>query len=356
MTPLELDDIATELREGRPTPTPSFADELDAWAAEGFPPARVPSRSRPAPRPRPRRDRQNRRWVLPAFGVAATAALVIGVVLSQRDTVSETGGNLSGDVTSSGQAQREVVPAVKPQGPSSLDSAGAGKSLGAPTELSRIQEKSASMRLSTASDEVADVAQDASDVTQRYDGIVDTMDVRTNANGEARASLQLRIPTQNLVAALGELSSLGQVESRDEALTDITKSYNSAAKRFNHAQARVNELLAALAATSDPGEIAGLKAELRVARQRLASARAVLRDQKQRGNFSHVNLTVVSRSDDSGWSLGDAAADAVNVLEAIGGATLIVLAVAIPVGAVGAALWFGSAGLRRRRRESVLDD
>ncbi len=219
-----------------------------------------------------------------------------------------------------------------------------------------MQEKSASMTLSAPSDEVPDLAQDASDVARRYDGIVDTMDVRTNPNGEARASLQLRIPTQNLAAALGELSSLGQVESRDEALTDITKSYGSAGKRFNHAQARVNELLAALAATSDPGEIAGLKAELRVARQRLASARAVLRDQKQRGNFSHVNLTVVSSSDDSGWSLGDAAADAVNVLEAIGGATLIVLAVAIPLGAVGAALWFGSAGLRRRRRESVLDD
>jgi uncharacterized protein DUF4349 len=354
MTPLELEDIATELREGRPAPTPNFAAELDAWAAEGFPPARTPSRSRPVSRPRSRRDRQNRRWMLPAFGVAATAALVIGVVLSQRDAGSGT--YLSGEDNSSGGYQREVVPAVKPQGPSSLDSSGAGKGLGAPPASSRIQEKSASMTLSAASGDVADVAQDASDVTQRYDGIVDTMDVRTNANGEARASLQLRIPTQNLAAALGELSSLGRVESRDEALTDITKSYNGAAKRFNHAQARVNELLAALAATSDPGEIAGLKAELRVARQRLASARAVLRDQKQHGNFAHVSLTVVSRSDDSGWSLGDAADDAVNVLEAIAGATLIALAVAIPVGSVGAALWFGSAGLRRRRRESVLDD
>src|ERR687898_171 len=55
MTPLELEDIATELREGRPEPTEDFAAELDRWAAEGFPSGAHAEESAPARLRRPRR-------------------------------------------------------------------------------------------------------------------------------------------------------------------------------------------------------------------------------------------------------------------------------------------------------------
>jgi Domain of unknown function (DUF4349) len=340
MKPLELEDIGAELREGRPAPTRDFAAELDAWAAEGFPRPEKPRQQKPRP--------QRRRWVLPAFGATVTAALVIGIVLTQQ------GGQVD-------QAQKQEpggATSLAPPAPSG-DAAASQRELRLPERPGRgalqpIQEKSASMMLSTEPDEVAGIAQDATEVTQRYGGIVDAMSVRTD-DSEAKANLELRIPVQHLDAALTELSGLAQVESRDEALLDITKSYNSAGKRFNNAQRKVNELLAALAATDDPGAIAGLRAELRVARQRLTAARAALRDNKQRGNFARVSLAVISSDADPGSSLGDAATDAVDVLEAIGGAILIGLAVAIPLGALGAAIWFGSASLRRRRRESILD-
>jgi hypothetical protein len=45
----------------------------------------------------------------------------------------------------------------------------------------------------------------------------------------------------------------------------------------------------------------------------------------------------------------------VDVLEAIGGALMIALAVAIPLGALLAAAWLGARALRRRHRESILD-
>jgi Domain of unknown function (DUF4349) len=342
MTPLELEDIATELREGRPEPTPGFAAELDAWAAEGF-----PARAK-APQPKPTRPRL-RQWLVPAIGFAGTAVLVIGIAVSQRggeENFSSSGRDDSGVI-----APTTERPA-SPTGDTAKSEVSGSFEAAAPAN--RVQEKSASMTLATGSDQVADVAQEASDVTERYGGIVDAMSVRTDKDGDARANLALRIPTENLGAGLGELSDLADVESRDEALLDITKSYNAAGKRFNHAQRRVNELVAALAGADDPAEIAGLKADLRIARQRLAAARAELRDNKQRGNFSRIRLTVISKAD-SGSTLGNAADDAVDVLEAIAGATLIGLAVLVPLGALGAALWFGSARVRRRRRESILD-
>jgi hypothetical protein len=53
--------------------------------------------------------------------------------------------------------------------------------------------------------------------------------------------------------------------------------------------------------------------------------------------------------------IGDAADDAVDVLEAVGGALLIGLAVVIPLGALGGAVWFGGRELSHRRREASLD-
>jgi hypothetical protein len=68
-----------------------------------------------------------------------------------------------------------------------------------------------------------------------------------------------------------------------------------------------------------------------------------------------VSVTVVGDGDGGGWSIGDAADDAVDVLEALGGALLVGLAVLVPLTALGAAAWFGTRGLRRRRREAPLD-
>src|SRR5262245_16459356 len=274
MTPLDLE---TELRESRPEPTPVFAAELDAWATEGFPKPEQPRR---------RPEQRRRRWVLPAIGAAATAALVIGVVLSQRPndvelqhSRPEAGGPGTSVPVPSGEAESgaDIRPVPKRPAP-------------------RVQEKSASIALSAPPGDVADVAQDATDVTERYGGIVDEMSVRTDG-GASTARLALRIPTENLGAALAELSDLATVESRDEALLDITRSYTAAGKTFNGAQDRVNELVAALAATDDPAEIAGLRARLRVARERLRAAAAQLRDQKQRGNLARVRLSVVSPGD-----------------------------------------------------------
>jgi hypothetical protein len=55
-----------------------------------------------------------------------------------------------------------------------------------------------------------------------------------------------------------------------------------------------------------------------------------------------------------GDSLDDALGDAGDLLVATAGVLIRVLAVALPVGAIGVAGWVAARAVRRRRRESVL--
>jgi hypothetical protein len=383
MTPLELDDIARELREARPTMDRDFAAKLDAWAAEGFPRdeqaprgERVPSADGPPepPHPAPRRwppQPARRRWLLPAFGAAATAVLVIGVAVSQvgdgglggsvdqaGDAVSPSGGSESELAAPPGSPQASGDAAAPATSAEVSGDTGAVRLQGKQRVLlpgrPRVQETAASLTLSTEPGEVADVADGVVAITDRYRGFVVSSNVST---GEAnpRASFDLRIPSQNLQAALTELSDLAHVKSRNEGTIDITEPFVTAGERFKDAKAEVDALLEQLAEAGDATEIESIRAQLRIARAELAAARAQLKALKQRAGLSVVSVGVVSEGDGPGWSLDEAVEDAIDVLEAIGGGILVALAVLVPLGAVGAAAWFGTAGIRRRRRESILD-
>ena len=94
--------------------------------------------------------------------------------------------------------------------------------------------------------------------------------------------------------------------------------------------------------------------QLDVARQQLAVARAGLRGLKQRVALTPVTVQITGSGDGS-RSIGDAADDAVGVLEAIGGAALIALAVLVPLGVIGWIGWVGTRQVQRRRREAPLD-
>ena len=357
------EQIGAELRSLREIPSEEFAAELDAWAAAGFPPRRVNAQRPAAERGLLRfKGFFGRHAVLAGVAGSLAVVLAIGVpvatVMNQSETLEFSGG---------GGGDTAVPMATDPAAPGAE---GAGKSMEpAPTRLQdqvlrgeqlkpgreRVQEKTASLSLSTEPSEVDDVADGVVDVTDRYEGIVVSSQVST-ADGTGRATFDLRIPTQNLQAALADLSDLAHVASRDEGTLDITAPFIGAEERYEDAKAAVDTLLDRLASADSATEIDAIRAQLRSARQELAAARSELAGLKQRADFSRLSVAVVGDGQgDGSWSIGDAADDAVDVLEAVGGALLVGLAVVVPLGAVGGAAWLGARELGRRRREATLD-
>jgi hypothetical protein len=116
-------------------------------------------------------------------------------------------------------------------------------------------------------------------------------------------------------------------------------------------RSRTRELLSNASSSS---EAAAIKQQLVVARQQLAAARNALRGLKGRVAYTPVSVEITAQGDGS-WTIGDAADDALGVLEAIGGALLITLAVLVPLAALLALGWLGARELQRRRREAALD-
>lgn len=357
------EQIGAELTALRESPDERFAAELDAWAAAGFPAGDAKeSPRRPAAELGFLRVKGLLRRHPVLVGVAGSLAVVLAVgapvaSLMNEERMGDSGG---GGVTSvAPQATDSAAPGATPRAESIEPAPAPTQRLPGPDEQlkpaePRVQEKTASLSLSTEPRQVDDVADGVVDVTDRYDGIVVSSQVST-ADGTGRATFDLRIPTQNLQAALADLSDLAHVASRNEGTLDITAPFVGAEERFEDARAAVDRLLDQLAAADSANEIAAIRAQLRAARQELAAARARLGNLKQRADFSALSVTVAGDGDGDGWSIGDAARDAVDVLEALGGALLIGFAIVVPLGAIGAAVWFGTRGLQRRRRESVLD-
>ena len=95
---------------------------------------------------------------------------------------------------------------------------------------------------------------------------------------------------------------------------------------------------------------------------RIAAIKGQLASLRRRADLSRVDLTVRGGGSESGsdggggsWTPGDAAGDALRVLEVLAGVTLVGLAVLGPLALLGAAVALGVRSGRRRRRESALD-
>jgi hypothetical protein len=374
----EPDALEAALRDQRASIPEDFAARLDAWAAEGFPPAEdAPVRGSVWGGLRRRLSGIRLGSALvPAAGLAvALVALVAGInALSGMGGSDQPDGGDDAVIESTGSAsgrdgdERASAPSASAEpGPAGSVEIAPGSPTIVPPEpgfpgtdkltpaQERIQERSVTTTLSTEPDEVAEVADAVVEVTERYEGIVTSSNV-SSGDGRGRASFALRIPAQSLRAFLADLSDLATVSSRNEGTLDITAPFVSAEERFGEAKAEVDSLVAQLSEADSVEEIASLKLQLSSARATLATVRAELAQLKQRADFAQVGVTVVGDGDSGGWSLGDAVDDALSVLEDLAGATLVALAVIVPLGAVAIAVAFATGRLRRRRRESALDD
>ena len=353
----ELAALVRDVRADATTMAPDFRTRLDDRVAGGF--AKAPRKARPS----------RRRALMPAFGVAGCVlAALVAVVLG-------AGGGSNDNASSSRSSGTAAPAAAQEQSSDSAKSSGGSASSGAsgsasspalaapaprpaaPAQQRRVER---STRLELTTTELQGASDGVVRATQASGGFVQSSQVATG-DGHSTASLVLRVPTSRLDDALARLSKLGHVKSLQQSADDITNAYNGASTRLAEARAERRGLLRALSKATTAQEISSLRA--RIADNR----RALQRDQREfdavrnRANYATIGVEVtgVARKhaavpSGGSWTPGDAAHDAVRVLEVSAGVALIALAVLVPLTLVGAAGGFAAVAVRRRRREAAL--
>lgn len=362
----ELRDLARAVRAERPRPRPEFELALDLRAHEGFPPADRPGIHKEEPARRKELHTPHRLRTTPlALGTAAAIFIVATAVL----TSGLLGGDGGGGKDKKPTELYDVLSPSTPSGRAAQEKAAGGASAAvpalsqdrtaAPPATRRRQvERSAELELTTPRDQIEDVADGVIRVTDRHGGFVLRSSVSGGDKSDAGASLFLRIPSTQLQATIADLSELAHVRSRTQSSRDVTAQFSSPRRRLADALAERRGLLRQLARAVTPNETAAVRARLRAANRRADRARAELRRLHDRVRYSSVAVSVAAGAagkDDGGWSLGDAAHDAVSVLRAVAGAAIVGLAVAVPAGFVAFLGWLAYRAVLRRRREQALD-
>jgi hypothetical protein len=351
----ELAALVRDVRADAPAMAPGFRARLEERVERGF--------------ERTSRKRlHSLRPMIPALGVAGCVlAALVAVVLS-------AGGGSSDDAGSAGAgraapAQTESSDSAKSSGGgggSTSGSAGGGSSSApalaapAPSAPARQRRVERSTRLELTTSDVQAASDGVVRATQATGGFVQSSQVATG-DGRSTASFVLRVPTSRLDDALARLSKLGHVRSLQQSADDITNVYNGASTRLAEARATRRGLLRALSKATTAQEVSSLRARIADNRRALQRYQRELNAVRNRANYATIGLelTGVARKHAAvpgggSWTPGDAAHDAVRVLEVSAGVALIALAVLVPLTLVGAAGGFAAVAVRRRRREAAL--
>jgi len=382
--------LAPDLRAERAAPDEDWIRRMDAMMAAGF--------EQPSARRRPSRGRRWAQLLLsgPALGSAAAAVLVLALVFSYQGGGSDDEEGLTGAGGGASMAQSESgggsesaasAPAAADSATSTEESASrsaqeesaAGQSApaeptfvvppgqgdGSPASDGRDNrriERSAAITLGVRPAQIDGVARQVSNLADAQNGFVVSSTVASSRTGGG-GTLTLRVPEPNLDATMAELARLGAVRDRSQRTEDITAQTVSARDRLQDARAERRSLLRQLEDATTLQATAALRARLRDVSAEIEAARAAVRRVTNRSAFSTVAVALVAdaaaapagEEDDGSWGPGDAADDAVRVLEVIAGVGLVALAVLLPLALVVALLLLAARWGTRRGRERALD-
>jgi hypothetical protein len=341
----ELAALVRDVRAQAPAMEPGFRARLDERVAEGFAKA-------------PRRKPQRRRSLVPALGVAGCGlAAIVAVVVAGGGGGASNGSSASRTgVAESATAQRDSSAGAGAGTASS--SAAAPVAPQAKTAPSRRVERTTRLELTTT--DVQGAADGVVRATQASGGFVQSSQV-SSGDGNGSASFTLRVPTSRLDDAIARLSKLGHVRALQQSAQDVTGAYNGASARLTEAKATRRALLRALAKATTTEQISSLRARIADNRRDIERYQAQFNAVRRRADLATVDVEVIGRPHKSqpapgggSWTPGDAARDALRVLEVSAGVALIGLAVLVPLGLLGIAAGLAGGVYRRRRREAAL--
>jgi Domain of unknown function (DUF4349) len=378
----ELQDLALALRAEAATPTPEFAEELGGRVRHGFPRGARGSRaSQDAARERLAAKAARRPSVVgklahdftPLAGVVATILLIVGLTVvlsggSNEGALDDGGGGGGGAESAPADGGGAVEPLTAEDQPTQQ---GSGRAAGdtmddalpispgdpnfAPGQLNRRIERSYSLELEVARDQMNRVADDVTQVTSRHGGFVLNSSVSTGEDGGG-GDFSLRIPSDRLRPALRDLAELAPVIRQSQQGRDVTRQHVTAKDRLQAARAERRSLLRRLEEAATDEEAEAIRRRLDLVSGQINGLRAQLRDLRLRTNYAVVNVTLSEAHEDSGelGSFGDSFDDAGNLLAGFAGIAIRVLALALPLGAIVLLGWMAGRVLRRWRRESAL--
>ena len=345
---------------------------LDAKVADGF-----------GRRTGPRRLLQllPGRPLLPVLGVVATVALglIVATTALNGDSPDATTGLPSGGLQSTGSGagadsaargatsadaqtqESAAAPSSTPQDPSTSASPPTASDPGRLDGPRRV-ERSAQMTLSTAPDEAQSVSDAVIRTVQGLGGVVASSQIATGDAG-GQASFDLRLPTARLDRAIAELSKLAHVSALVQDSDDITGAFVSAGARLQDARDERQALLKALGRATTDRQVSSLRARIADSRRRIATLEGELRVLRSRTDRATIGLVVrgdgtasgPGHDDGGAWTPGDAARDALRVLEVIAGVLVVAGAVLIPAGLFGLLALLTVRAMRRRSRLRALD-
>jgi Domain of unknown function (DUF4349) len=389
-----LEALVSDLRAERSAPESEFGDALDRWAAAGFPRGRRPGLSPKATasdaggRFRLFMASLTPRKLAYAGGAAATlVVLVVGVSQidfqgsMDEDDSADSGGSTATEEVAPSQAEPSdgapglLAPGarekVAPEASDDVVDRAGLRALGndrgsdysaasrpgpAGGQEERRVERDAQMTLAAPADEVQDVTNEAITVVESNRGVVESSQT-SGTEDQARATLQLVIPTRTLDITLDQLSDLADVKSLSEGTVDITRPFVDAKDELAGLRAERVALINQIQAADTEEELDQLRARLDVLLNTIAQAEADFDNIQRRAALSNVTLQITSEGADEGdWSFDEAIDDAGRVLEVGAGIALIAGAVLLPLALVGAIIYFVMSAARNRARERALDE
>jgi hypothetical protein len=376
----ELQELALALRAEGVEPAADFTSELRARVEAGFPPEPGSPRallldSRGRLRGAARRLPSPVR-LLPA-AAALTTVVLIGLALSsvdiarnsgdddgggaslevQEDSGGGEGGGAAEPTLEADRRARDAGGAVVPSPPAVPGEPPTGRGF-APGRRQRRIERSISMTLAAADDEIPEVADGVTEVTNRHGGFVLRSNLSSDDEG-AGGSFELRIPSVRLREALADLAGLATVRSQSQSGQDVTREHVTTRDRLQSARAERRSLLRRLEVAETDEEAESIRRSLDLVAGEINGLRAQLRDLRLRTDYAVVTVDLEGESADSGSGgaggpFGDALDDAGDLLVGVAGALIRVSAVVVPLALIGLLAWLVARGVRRRRRESVL--
>ncbi|HEY2371404.1 MAG TPA: DUF4349 domain-containing protein [Gaiellaceae bacterium] len=295
----------------------------------------------------PVRRSSARRFTLVAVGAAAVAAvgvaLVHGFVSSGKQPVAQP----TTPVTARGAVSSPLVPA-----PKNFDQAASAKAQVVTGSSGRLQHTDASLELQVGNDkDLANATTRATRVATSLGGYAQSVHYASHGT----SILDLRIPAENVQAAIARLSALGTLVSQKISITDLQHRLTTQSDEIAQLRRRIAALQTALKDPSLPdAQRVLLQIKLAESRRALSQRLHARQGTVKAGTMAHVALQIGTKKSivapPHRGRIGRMLHSAVGFLALEGIVVLFALIVASPVALVAFLIWLW----RRRSVDRLL--